>query len=139
MSWHSIRYPIRRQPQHGVALLAAIFLLVVLSALALYMASLSGTQHFTSMWALQGARAHYAAQSGLQWGASQARNSACPATATLTIDAFSVQVSCTSAGNFQELSVTRTVWTIDAHAQSTGLAVGSPGYVQRRQRATVIQ
>jgi MSHA biogenesis protein MshP len=125
--------------QHGVALLAAIFLLVVLSALALYMASLSGTQHFTSMWAVQGARAHYAAQSGLQWGASQAANGG-GCTNNLTINAgapFNVAVNCTSAA-VVELDETRTVWTITATATSGG-TIGSPGFVQRSQRMTVLQ
>ena len=60
--------------QRGFALVTAIFLLVVLGALALFMLSLSGTQHFTSTWAVLSARAHYAALSGIEWGAWQAVN-----------------------------------------------------------------
>lgn len=132
----------RSQPgERGVALLSAIFLLVVLGSLALYLLSLSSTQHFTSMWAAQGARAHYAAQSGLEWGAAQAINGGGACNDTLAVDAggsapFTVVVSCSSSA-FLESGVTRTVWLIDARARSGG-AIGSPGFVQRRHRATVV-
>lgn len=127
--------------ERGLALMAAIFLLVVLAGLTLFMLSLSGTQHFTSMWAAQGARAHYAAQTGLEWGAWQALNGGGCNNPSLPVDAggptaFTVAVSCSSS-NFTELGVTRTVWEIDVTA-STGGSIGSPGYVQRRQRATVV-
>ncbi len=127
--------------QRGVALISAIFLLVVLAALALYMLSLSGTQHYTALWAVQGARAHYAAHSGLQWGAWQAVNGGCPTATTLAVDAgapatFDVAVSCTSSGSYTELGVGYTVWQIDATAQFGTL--GSPAHAQRRQRATVV-
>ena len=126
--------------QQGVALIAAIFVLVVLAALALFMLNLSGTQHFTSMWAVQGARAHYAAQSGLEWAAWQAiTNGSC--NPTVTVDAggptpFNVAVTCNSS-TFIELGTTRTVWAITATATSGG-AIGDPGFVQRTQRATVV-
>jgi MSHA biogenesis protein MshP len=128
--------------QHGVALIAAIFVLVVLAALALFMLNLSGTQHFTSMWAVQGARAHYAAQSGLEWGAWQALNGGGCNNPALQVDAgasqpFNVDVACTSS-TFVELGATRTVWSITATATYGG-AIGSIGFVQRQQRATVIQ
>jgi len=128
--------------QRGVALIAAIFVLVVLAALALFMLNLSGTQHFTSMWAVQGARAHYAAQSGLEWGAWQALNGGGCNNPTLQVDAgapqtFNVAVACTSSA-FTEHGTPRTIWTITATATYGG-SVGSIGFVQRQQRATVMQ
>lgn len=127
--------------QRGVALISAIFLLVVLAGLTLYMLSLSGTQHFTAMWAVQGARAHYAAQSGLQWGAWQAIHGAGGCNGSVNVDAggplaFPVAVTCTSSTH-QELGVTRTVWVINAIA--TLGTLGSPGYVRRQQRMVVTQ
>jgi MSHA biogenesis protein MshP len=131
-----------RRNQRGVALLAAIFLLVVLGGLTAYMVSLSASQHSTSMWAVQGARAHYAAQSGLQWGAAQLAAGQPCAPEGIPIDGgagvmFTVTIRCTDQGPFTELATTRTVWLIDVVA-SRGGAVGNPGYVQRKQLATVV-
>ena len=50
----------RRTAERGMALIGAVFLVVVLAALAFYMLTLSSTQHYTGLWAVQGARAHYA-------------------------------------------------------------------------------
>lgn len=126
--------------QRGVALISAIFLLVVLAGLTLYMLSLSGTQHFTAMWAVQGARAHYAAQSGLQWGAWQALNGGgCNGSVNVNAggpQVFPVEVTCNSSTH-QELGVARTVWQIEAVA--TLGTLGSPNYVRRHQRALVTQ
>jgi len=125
--------------QRGFALVTAIFLLVVLGALALFMLSLSGTQHFTSTWGILGARAHYAALSGIEWGAWQAVNGgACNGNPTVAPGGpavFTVTVTCTSSPH-EELGVTSTVWVIDATAQSGSL--GSPGFVQRQQRIAVL-
>lgn len=123
---------------HGFALISAIFLLVVLGLLGFYLLSLSGTQQFTSLWAVQGARAHYAAQSGLQWGAFRALNGG-GCTGTLSVDAgapapFAVAVSCSSAP-FNELGVESRVWTITATARQGVL--GNPGFVQRTMMMTV--
>ena len=127
--------------QHGVALIAAIFVLVVLAALALFMLNLSGTQHFTSMWAVQGARAHYAAQSGIEWGVAQAVAGSCAGSTSLQVDAgasppFDVTVTC-AGSTFTENGVLRTVSSLTATATYGG-SIGSFGFVQRQQRATVV-
>ena len=127
-----------QHPAQGFALLAAIFLLVVLGMLAYYLMSLSGTQQFTRLWAVQGARAHYAAQSGLQWGAYQAINGGgCNGTQSVNAGAatsLTVLVSCNSSQH-KELGVTTTVWEIRATARIGSL--GEPGFVQRTMLTTV--
>ncbi len=55
------------QKQAGVSLLAAIFLLVVLGALAAYMVAIGSVQQATPVFALQGAQAEKAARSGVEW------------------------------------------------------------------------
>lgn len=130
--------PAGRPAAPGFALIAAIFLLVVLGALAFYLVSLSGTQQFTTLWAVQGARAHYAAQSGLQWGAWQAINGG-DCNGNLSVDAgapgrFSVAVSCSGTPQ-SELGEVTTVWTLTAEA-----SYGTPAnaaYVRRKLQMTV--
>ena len=56
----------------GFSLLAAIFLLVVLGALAAYMVVIGSVQQATPVFALQGAQAEKAARSGVEWALHQA-------------------------------------------------------------------
>ena len=53
--------------QSGFSLVAAIFVLVILGMMGSYMVSISVMQRQTTNYALQGARAYKAAQSGVQW------------------------------------------------------------------------
>jgi len=150
--------------QRGFAIVSAIFLLVVLAALGAFMLTFSTVQHATSAQDIQGSRAYWAAQSGIEWGiykvldplnttvvapgsASWPNMPPCPA-ATLTIEGFTVAVSCTNfpagaAGAsgppvYTEAGDTRSiaVYELTATATSTG-APGSPGYVERQMKAAV--
>lgn len=58
--------------QRGVALVNAIFLIVVLAALGGYMVSISGVQQSTTNRALINARTLIAARAGLDWGIHRA-------------------------------------------------------------------
>lgn len=58
--------------QRGVVLMAAIFLLVVLAALAGYLLTISGTTHYSSLMAVLDARANSAARAGVDWAAYEA-------------------------------------------------------------------
>lgn len=106
---------LRRQPaaarQRGVALISAIFMLLLFAALAGYMVSLTTTSNITSAQDVQGARAYQAAQAGLEWGLYQVLDPAnvtvvapgaatwpnmppCPADKALNIAGFAVTVQC---------------------------------------------
>lgn len=127
-----------RPTQRGFAIIAAIFLVVVLAALGTFMVTFSTVQHTTSALDLQGTRAYHAAKTGIEWGAYQAlRNGGCTG-ATITpggtLTGFSVAVACTQyvtteGGN----SVTLTQIT----ATATQGTVGSPTYSERQLQATV--
>ncbi len=52
---------------NGFVMVAAIFLLVVLAALAGFIVSFSNVQHLTSAQDLQGSRAYWAARAGMEW------------------------------------------------------------------------
>ena len=87
----------------GVGLVTAIFLLVVLSGLAVAMVAISSAQHTASSLDVQGARAYQAARAGIEWGLFQTlRNADCLPTksfampATSSLNGFVVTVTCTT-------------------------------------------
>lgn len=110
--------------ERGFAIIAGVFILVVLSALGAFMLHISGMQHISSAWDLQGAQAYQAAHAGIQWGlqrvnATAAYNfsygspasavdaagpnlRACPAATSsftlpaATLSGFTVTVTCTA-------------------------------------------
>jgi MSHA biogenesis protein MshP len=87
----------------GVGLVTAIFLLVVLSGLAVALVSISGAQNAASALDVQGARAYQAARAGIEWGLYQNRVPArlCPPLTsfalpgTTALKEFVVTVKCT--------------------------------------------
>lgn len=131
-----------RRAESGFVLPTAIFLLVVLAALATYMVSLSRTSHISSALDVQGTRAYLAARAGIEWGAWQLlRNSSCVAGPTLltglggTLTAFSVNVRCTQSGPpYTDGADTITVYVITSTA--TWGAPGQVDYVNRQIQAS---
>jgi MSHA biogenesis protein MshP len=131
--------------QRGFVLPTAIFLLVVLATLAVYMTTLSRTSHLSSALDVQGARAYQAARAGIEWAAWQVNDPqglqpqptpcpASPATLTLagTLAAFTVTVECSrSLENDGAAAVA--VYRVRSTA-SAGLA-GEVDYVERRIEA----
>ncbi len=131
-------FPPRRQ--RGFALVVAIFLLVVLASLGVYIVKISGVQHATINIALQGSRAFEAARTGIEWGAYQALDAgACPAATTLNLTegglaGFDVDVTCTTTAHTEEGNA-YDLYVIDVEARAG--AYGTPDYVSRRMQATV--
>lgn len=130
---------IRFRRQHGFALVAAIFLLVVLALLGIFIVRVSGVQHQTVNIALLGARAFEAARTGIEWGAFQALDSASCTTTTLNLtegelNGFDVDVTCTSSTHTETGNIYN-VYVIDAVASSG--TYGTPDFVSRRMQATV--
>ena len=124
--------------QRGMALVAALFLMVVLAVLGVVAVRLSSVQHHTVSLTLQAARAFHAAQSGIDYGAHRALAGACaPASFTFAeggLDGFRIDVDCT-ASSHGEGAGTTTVFALRAFA-SFG-SYGSPDYVSRRIQATI--
>src|SRR6202049_4703195 len=127
--------PMDRQPS-GFALIPALFLIVVLGALAAVAIRVgTGQQQAVTMSLLQ-ARALSAAQTGIEWGAYQAlkgSGSSCVASTTLTLteaalNGFSVIVTC-AAATFSTGAATNISYVLNSAATS-GL-YGQPGYVRR--------
>lgn len=72
------------QRMHGVSLVTAIFLLVVLSGLAVAIVTLSTTAQVSAGLDAQGTRAYLAARAGAEWGVFQVTrtNGACTTAAS---------------------------------------------------------
>jgi MSHA biogenesis protein MshP len=125
--------------QRGFALVAAIFLIVVLALLGIFLVRVSGVQNQTVNIALLGARAFEAARTGIEWGAFQALDSASCTTTTLNLtegglDGFDVDVTCTSSTH-TETGDTYNVYLLDVEARAG--TYGTPDYVSRRMQASV--
>lgn len=132
----------RRTRSKGFTLITALFLLVVVAALSVYMLNISSVQHSTLVYSVQGARAMQGARTGLEWGIHQAMStpSNCPATTTFntsgagSLDMFNISVSC-SFSDHRESNVDISTFRITASAESG--VFGSLDYVFRSLQATV--
>ena len=122
----------------GFALVPALFLLVVLGALALVAVRVgTGQQHAVTMDLLQ-SRALAAAGAGIEWGAYRALNGSCVASTTLnlteaSLNGYSVVVTCVGTA-FANGAATNNSYVIKA-AASFG-SYGQPSYVHRVVSAT---
>ncbi len=126
--------------QSGFSLITAIFLLVVVAALVVYVSNIRVTQQTTLVYGVQGARAMQAARSGLQWGIHRAINGGlCAASSSFTIpasalDDFNVEVRCSATTHFESSTL---ITTYDLISIADTASYGSLDYVQRRIRAKV--
>ena len=145
------RRQVRVRPcQRGMSIITAIFVLLMLSGVAAYVVSLSGSQQAGSGMDITGARVHQAARSGAEWGVWNAvKGSAyCLAgtdTQTLTTGAagalagtlapFTVTVSCTVTSHLEGVTPVK-YYLITATACNQGAvcpaAAPGFGYVERQ-------
>jgi len=124
----------------GFSILIALFVLMVLGALAVFIVSIVGVEQRSPLLQLQTTRAYWAAESGLQWGAHQAlTNGTCPATTTLTmpgLTGFNAKVSCTTTQHTED-GKTFSVYAITSVANN-GSFGSRVDFVQRKLEATVV-
>lgn len=128
-----------RSRQHGISLVPALFLIIVLAALGIVAVRMGAVQQQTVVLSMQSARAYAAARAGIEWAAYQALvNSSCGSSLlALTeggLNGYTVDTSCSSTLH-SEGPNTVTVYVIDAFAWSG--SYGTPDYVSRRIRSTV--
>jgi len=135
-----------RARSRGFALTAPIFLLVVIAALGVYVATVSSVGQFTSVFSLRGSQAYFAARAGLEWAFDRLANAGgaglgcggAPVTFSLAGGAaagYSVTVSCSSQV-IAEGAASYTAYAFTARASSG--TPGTPGYVARTLVATAI-
>ncbi len=122
--------------QHGFTLVQAIFILVVLGMLGVYMVSLSTVQQATTTQAYLQAKVYQASRSGLEWGIQRVVNtSACFGANNFTVDQIPVAVSCQVVGGYTEGATSYQVYELTSTANFANLA--SPDYVSRTLRVTI--
>lgn len=138
----------RNMKQRGFSLIMAIFLIVVLGGIAVFIGRLSTMQQHSSALDEEGAMAYQAARTGIEWGVYQAIvNASCvaappafilaltvPTTPLSTVN-YAVTVTCTQT-TATEGSTTINVYQITATANN---ATGGNFAVERRLTATVTQ
>lgn len=121
----------------------AIFLIVTLAAIGVYVVTISTGQLEAATQDEQGARAYQAARTGIEWGAYRLAQGAACASITQFVplqQGFSVQVSCTSATTETEGVNPIEVFQITATGCNGGacpLAAPGPTYVERQIQLTV--
>ena len=139
----------------GFVLPSAIFLLVILAALAAFLVRISTTQSMTSAQDIQGARAYQAARAGIEWGlyrvldplnasavspadAAWPNMPGCPG-GTLAIEGFTVAVGCNPAvpQDYFEAGDSRSIRVYRLVATASLGAVGAANYVERQIQVTV--
>lgn len=130
-----------RHKKQGFALIAAIFILVILGVLSAFVVNISAITHRTTTYALEGARALFAARSGLEWATQQvvSNPTSCPSNTTLHLtqsgaSGFDVAVTCT-ATSFTEGNNTFNLFEISSVA-SRG-AFGTVDFVSREMKVFV--
>jgi MSHA biogenesis protein MshP len=148
----------------GFSVVAAIFLLVVLSLLAVLIASVTGMQQASGQLDVLGVRAYDSARAGVQWGAHQVLDPnntlnpascsplampSCPASPTHlsalggSLAGFTVSVACTQTADTTEGNRNVRVFRIVAtacnqpSAGSCPNAAPSTDYVERQVQAVL--
>lgn len=131
-----IKPPLR---ERGMAMVAALFLLVVLATLGVVAVRLSAVQHHTVSLTIQAARAFQAAQSGIEYAGYRALVAGSCSNTSFTyseggLAGITVDVSCAASAHGEGAGITN-IYALQAFA-SSGL-YGTPDYVSRRIQATV--
>jgi MSHA biogenesis protein MshP len=124
--------------QTGFSLIAAIFLLVVVAGLVVFIVNIRAVQQTTLLYGVQGARANQAARSGIEWGIHQAIvNGSCVASTSFNNAAFAgfnIEVLC---GQTTHVEGGSTIDTFSLTAIASSGSFGSLDFVQRRIQAAV--
>ncbi|VVO34826.1 hypothetical protein PS723_05290 [Pseudomonas fluorescens] len=135
-----LRWPRRTQ---GFGLVAAMFLLIVVTLVVIAMARLSTLQHGSNSLAIQQARAYQAARAGLEWGIIQVMNTGHCVAGTPDLSGnnladFNLGVACNGTSYLDNNGSTVQIFRFTSTAQN-----GTPGsrsdYAYRQLAATIEQ
>ena len=125
----------------GFVLIAALFLLVVLSFVATVTVSIAGISYSTTTLAMQSARAYFAARSGLEWGSYEVTQNpkVCPANTAFYLtqgglQGFTVNVTCTVT-SFNEGTANLNIFNFTSFA--TKSTFGERDYISKEMRTSV--
>ena len=128
----------------------ALFMIVILAAIAVYLLTISTGQGFAAAQDEQSTSAYQAARSGLDWAAYRLLHDNSCASPTLTFPAtvpalkdFQAVVSCQAVGTETDGATTLTVYKIVVTACNAGTCTPTPGmpanstYVERELQLTI--
>ena len=131
----------------GMALMSAIFLIVVLTGLGIAMMNLSNVEQDTASKAILAAKVYYGAKAGLDWGVQQAfAAGSCPVPPTTinltqgSLNGATAIVTCTSGqqgANTCGLTGTSACQTYYPTSVATTGTLGTLSYAERHIEATV--
>ena len=123
---------------HGFALIAAIFVILVLAALAAFAVRIGAAQQQTADFGLLNARAQLAADSGIEYGINQALvHGSCPAPVTtlnptaVGLQGIVVAVTCTATNHQIGAAPPATYHAYVLTAVAQLGTYGTSGYVAR--------
>ena len=140
-----------RMPSHrcrGFALILAVFMIITLAAIGLYLVTISTGQIQAVSQDEQSVRAYQAARAGIDWGAFQLlRNSSCTTPPPLTLgqglSGFYAQVTCQQVGTTEtEGTALIKVYRVTATGcNNSPCSPATPGqtYVERQLQLTITQ
>jgi MSHA biogenesis protein MshP len=124
----------------GFTLITAIFLLVVVATLSVYILNLRNVQQQTLVFGVQGARAMQAARTGIEWGIYQSIIAGnCDDEIFFTapdaaLSAFTISVTCTESSHTEGSTEIKT-FQLTALAETGNY--GTLDYVSRLMEASV--
>jgi len=127
------------RPERGFALVAALFVMVVIAVVVAAMSRLSVTQNASLDLGIQQARAYQAARAGLEWGLHQLLldGTCSPSNPALSmansgLDEFTVTLACASLYSYSKESLYRLTATA-----SNGSPDSRADYAWRQLEVTV--
>ena len=132
----------------GFALMLAVFMIVTLAAIGVYLVTVSTGQTQAVSQDEQGVRAYQAARSGIELGAFQLlRNPPCTPSQTLTLtqglSGFYAEVTCVQVGSTEtEGAASIKVYRVTAtgcNNSPCSPATPAPTYVERQLQLTITQ
>lgn len=124
----------------GFALIAALFLIVVLAALGAFAVRINNAQQSGTDLELLGARARFAAQAAVEYAARRLEqantcNAVTPNPPALANN-MNVTIACQQTSTHTVNGLTRNVYSLDVRATSG--VYGAPDFVSRRVRVRVM-
>lgn len=134
--------PLTLRANRGFGLVAAMFVMIIISLVVIAMSRLASVQHGSNILAIQQARAYQAARAGLEWGIARAFNSASCINSTVVsmagggLSDFTVTLRCSSRDYPGEGGATLTIYQLTAEAEN-GAPGSRPDYAFRSLTAVV--
>jgi MSHA biogenesis protein MshP len=147
-----------RQGARGFALIAAIFLLVIVAGMAAYAVNMSANSAAGSALSVQSARAYQSARAGIEWAAYQVKDpngtlapgatnlpdcfTSTPLSLPAVMGGFTVTVTCTrypaigASPNYHEEGSQRLAFYVIDSIATSGVA-GRTDYAERKIQARI--